>query len=140
MVSARFILCERTRRSAGVWRHALAPQAVRVNETRSWAACREELMVSPASVVGMEVRAETVEQVVAALEQIGRRFPKALAVVLSRHELRSAEWLLREAGAAHVVHARRDVTSAARLVLRHLSRVPVPKSSFRERIWQRLPW
>ena len=49
-------------------------------------------------------------------------------------------WLVREAGAVHVVDSVRQVELLARLACRHLAQVPPPQQTLTERIWAGLPW
>ncbi len=49
-------------------------------------------------------------------------------------------WLVREAGAVHVVDSVRQVGLLARLACRHLAQVPPPQQTLTERIWAGLPW
>ena len=140
MPAARCILCERT----GMWALALRPPLQRtghrVYETRSLDTCWDEILASPASIVGVEVTAENLEQVVAWMCRVRTTFSTVRIIVLGRRGLERCQWLMREAGAAHVVFSPRAVPEVVRIVQRHLGAAPDKDASDRERVWQRLPW
>jgi len=140
MPAARCILCERT----GAWAVALRPPLQRTGhrlyETRSLATCGDEILASPASIVGVEVTGENLEQVVSWMCRLRTTFPAVRIIVLGRRGLDSCQWLLREAGAVHVVFSPRDVQGVVRVIQRHLGAAPDKGASERERVWQRLPW
>lgn len=140
MPAARCILCEHT----GAWAIALRPPLQRlghrVYETRSLDACWDEVAASPASLVGVEVTADNLEQVLIWMCRLRTTFAAVRIVVLGRRGLEGYQWLLREAGAAHVVFSPREVPGVVRVVQRHLGAAPDKGASERERVWHRLPW
>lgn len=140
MPAARCILCERT----GTWAVALRPwlqrTGHRVYETRSLDTCWDELVASPTSIVGVEVTADNLEQVVAWMCRLRTAFSTVRIIVLGGRGLECCQWLLREAGAAHVVFSPREVESVVGVVQRHLGTTSDNNASDRERVWQRLPW
>ncbi len=140
MPAARCILCERT----GTWAIALRPSLQRaghrVYETRSLDACWGEIVASPASIAGIEVTADNLEQVVAWMCRLRTAFSTARVIALGHRGLESCQWVLREAGAAHVVFSPREAPEVVRVVLRHLGAAPEKDATDRERVWHRLPW
>lgn len=140
MPAARCILCERT----GTWAIALRPALQRlghrVYETRSLDACWEELLASPRSLVGLEVTDDNLEQVVAWMSRLRTAFSHVRVIALGHRGLECCEWILREAGSAHVVFSPRESQEVVRIVQRHLGAAPGKDATDRERIWQRLPW
>jgi hypothetical protein len=140
MKAARFIICEKTGQWAAAFRRALFGSGVRVYETRSLAECWEELDASPASFLALELTGGNIGLVLAKLVDLGRRRPAACAIVLAARGMTPHEWLVREAGAAHVLFSLRQVTPAARLARRHLARAPEADQTWSESIWARLPW
>lgn len=140
MPAARCILCERT----GTWAIALRPALQRlghrVYETRSLDACWEEITASPASLVGIEVTADNLEQVVAWMCRLRPAFAAVRVVALGHRGLECCQWVLRQAGAVHMVCSPRETQDVVRIVQRHLGAAPEMDATDRERIWQRLPW
>jgi hypothetical protein len=113
---------------------------VRVYETRSLEDCWREVAEHSASVVGIEVTRGNLESAVRWLARLGQAFPRARLVACADRGLEPAQWLLREAGAAHVAFSPRDVMPLVRLIRRHLDAAPAEQDTVRHRIWQRLPW
>ncbi len=122
MVSARFILCERTGKWAVAFRRQVRDKRLRIYETRSLDQCWDELSQAPWSIVGVEVTVANMSQVAIWLEQLRHERPRARAVLLGQRGLEPAEWLLRQAAAAHVVYSPRDLQPVLDMVDRHLSR------------------
>lgn len=140
MPVARCILCERTGTWAIALRPALQQLGHRVYETRSLDACWDEIAASPASLAGIEVTTDTLEQVVAWMCRLRTAFASARVIALGHRGLECCQWVLREAGAAHVVYSPREIPEVVRLVQRHLGAAPERDATDREQIWQRLPW
>jgi len=90
--------------------------------------------------LAMELIPANIERVIGALGRIGRQYPDARAVVLSQRGLERYEWLLREAGAVHIVFSPRQLTRLASMIKRHLDAVPVVELPLAERILTELPW
>jgi len=139
MSTALLIICERTGTWAAALRRALADR-VKLRETRSLEACESELSTAPQSILALELNATNVERVLDLLARLAWQAPQARAIVLADRRWRAYEWLLREAGAVHVVTSRRDLGSVADLVAAHVARLPVRPASVTQRIWDALPW
>ena len=140
VAKARFLVCERSGEWASGFRRVLDDSGVRLYETRSLSELHDELELSPASIVAIEVRPERVDTVVSRLHQFARDFPAARAMVLATRSLMNFETELREAGAIHMVFSRRELTSAAKLVIRHLESIPAEDIHLEQQIWERIPW
>ncbi len=137
---ARLIVCERT----GKWAVALrrSPQigSCRVYETRSPQECRDEVEAFPASLVAIEATTANLDQILDWLTGMRRDFPLCRVVVLGYRGLKCSQWLLREAGAAHVVDSPRRVDAVVRIASRQLECAKTEDELTRERILARMPW
>ena len=140
MAVARFLMCERSGRWAVALRGVRRPDDPRMWETRSLDDCWRELEVSPRSMVAVEATLANVETLVRWMKRVESGFPRAHVIVLAQRELECGQWLLREAGARHVVFSPRDVRGVARMVRRYLAATPPDDDSTRQRIWRQLPW
>ena len=137
---ARLIVCERTGKWAVALRRALQGGAHRVYETRSLAECRDEVAMSPASLVAVEATAANFDDILDWLMELGRDFPLCRVVILGFRDLKRGQWLLREAGAAHVIHSPRSVDSVLRIASRQLEEAKDKEHLTRERFTERIPW
>jgi hypothetical protein len=140
MDNCQLIVCERSGAWAAALGQLLAGHEVRMRQTRSLAECQKELTTAPNSFVALELTAENAAAVVELLWASGRNHPQATCVALAAGEGAAFEWMVREAGAAHVVTSRRDLPEVAKMVRRHCSRVPGRRASIQEQIWASLPW
>lgn len=140
MTPPRLIVCERTSAWAVALRWALADSGLRVYETRTLADAWQQLVLCPASLLALELRGGNLGEIVRLLVQQRQTFPNAAMVVLARREHADCEWVLREAGAIHVVTSQRDLVPLARLVRRFIQQTSAPNRSLLETIWDRLPW
>ena len=140
MPLARFIVCEKTGAWAVGLRRVLSAGRLRVFETRALDQCQMEVVSSPASLVAVEMTRRNLEEVVIWLKRLAADFPRVRTVVLGRRGLEASQWLVREAGAVHVVFSSRDLKPVVRIVQRHLARAETGRSSRLESIWQQLPW
>ena len=133
------ILCERTGRWARALRRELGDCDVPITETRSISAARQELTAAPASIVALEVSAASLDAVLAFLIGLPHEFPQACVVALVDSNQQHREWLLREAGAVHVVKSTRDVAPLIEIARRHLAPF-LPQPSLVERILTEIAW
>jgi hypothetical protein len=136
---ARLIVCERTGRWAAALRRALVDLGVRVFETRSFDACREELITSPASFVVFELGSDASPLLANITRQL-REFPASRIAVAADRSQADYHALLCEAGAVFFLDSPRRIDVLAQLACRHLAQVPLPIQSLTERIWASLPW
>ncbi len=116
------------------------PGGGRMYETRSLPDCWDELARSPASFVMIEVTPTNVEPLLEMLARMRRHYPAARGVVVAGRELRSFQWLVREAGAIHFASSPRRLATVVQLAERHLAALPDEDLSLTERILDRLPW
>jgi hypothetical protein len=137
---ARIIVYEKTGNWTVFLRRAMSSAGNRIYETRSTAECWRELEQSPASLVALELTPDNCESVVNCLVDLSARFHLARAIVMGPRGMEPYEWILREAGAAHVLFSPRHSGSAARLIERHLAQAPQHQATFRDSIRDRLPW
>jgi hypothetical protein len=140
MPVARLIVSEKAGQWAAAFRRLLLHGALRVHETRSLVECWEELGKSPASFLVLELTEDNVDSLLTRLDDLNRRYPAASAAVVAARRLSRYEWLIREAGAAHVLFSPRRLEPIVTMARRHLDRAPREKMSFRKSVWARLPW
>jgi hypothetical protein len=139
MNTPRVIVCEHSRKwSLALARHLSAVSVLR--QTRSLKEARAELTSAPASVLVLELTAENRWGVLALLGDLEEEFPLARAAVLAEADMKSLEWLMREAGASFFSVSVRDAQQIARLAERHLSEVVSPRADLAGQIWDSLPW
>ena len=139
-VAHGIIICERTGTWAVALRRPLQQVGHRIVETRSLDACWAEVTARPESLVAVEATVANLETLVPWMQRLVAGFPRARVVVLGQRVLEPAEWLLREAGAVHVVFSPRQWPPVVHIAQRHLGAAPRPDDTDRQRIWRRLPW
>jgi len=139
MNDSSIVVCEKTGNWAAAIRRVLRP-ASGLCETRSWQACLQEVRTRTAALVAWEVRPENAESVCRRLAELTRRFRQVHVILLADRSLRPVEWLLREAGAAHMLFSPRDIVHLRPLLERFLAQIPPSRTTFREHVWSQLPW
>jgi ActR/RegA family two-component response regulator len=137
---ARIIVSEKTGYWTAVLRRAMSSTGYRIHETRSTAECWRELEQNPASLVALELTPDNCESVAGCLVELSSRFHQARAIVLGPRGMEPYEWMLREAGAAHVLFSPRYADGVARLIERHMAQAPQHQPTFHDSIRARLPW
>ena len=140
MSDARVIVCEKTGRWATALRRAFRGLQLRVTETRSLTACWQELEQCPTSLVALEFVPDNREAILRRLLDLHSRYRWAQAIVLAERGSEPFEWILREAGAIHVLFSPRSLAATARLARRHAHSVPRADIDIREAVWRRLPF
>jgi hypothetical protein len=137
MKSARLIVCEKR----GGWAAALRRQwKGRLYETRSLDACWQMISEWPHSFAVLELTPDNCEELIRRLGDLDREYPGAVAVIVTERQLRPWEWLVREAGAAHVTASPRCLGAVSRLASRHIAAAPDLNLSPAQRILASLPW
>ena len=139
MNTPRVLVCERSRK----WALALArhlPGVSALRQTRGLKEARAELTSAPASLLVLELTAENRAGVLTLLGELGDGFPLARAAVVAEADMKSYEWLIREAGASFFSCSVRDALELARLAERHLDEVVLPGADLAGQIWDSLPW
>jgi hypothetical protein len=139
MNQSNFVICEKTGKWAAAIRRVCG-LASDVCETRSWPACLRELRTRTAAMVAVEVLPENAEVVCRRLAELAWRSRHVHALLLADRSLRDLEWLLREAGAVHVLFSPRELVRVRPIWERFRMRMPPSRSTFREHVWSRLPW
>ena len=136
----KLIVCEKTGAWAAALRSELAGSVTRVVETRSFAACREELSAAPAAVVAWELAAWSAPNLSAEIVARLRERPAAHGAVLAGEAWKDWEWLLREAGGLHFVTSPRRLAPVAELARRSHVQRPAALPGIAARILAELPW
>ena len=125
MTTLQMLVCEQ----AGGWATAMRqciPETVTVREARSLLECRDNLLAVPDAFVVLEATRQTLSDVLSELAQLRHDFHRAPVAVVANRPLRRAEWILREAGAVHVVFSPRRLNTLCQMALRHF-RVGTPQ-------------
>lgn len=136
----RCIICERSERWAAALRTPLARNGHRLVETRSLDDCWQEVAGRPRSLVALEATPANLESLLPWMRRLAAAFPHVRVIGLGCPALGAGQWVLREAGAVHVVHSPRQWLLLVRIADRHLGSAPGAEESDRQRIWRRLPW
>ncbi|NLF69976.1 MAG: hypothetical protein GX575_13095 [Candidatus Anammoximicrobium sp.] len=139
MNESSIVVCEKTGKWAAAIRRVLRP-ACGVCETRSWPACLRELQIRTTALAAVEVLPESAESVCRRLAEFHGRFRPWHVILLADRSLQGVEWLLREAGAAHVLFAPRDIVRLRPVWERFLAQIPPSHATFREHVRSQLPW
>ena len=139
MLPAHLLICERTSAWAVAWRRALRGK-LRVQETRTLPACQRELAAFPASVVGLEATVASAAELGLIVAAWREQHPQCVVLVLGSSEIAPWDAYFREAGAADVLLARREVPRAASLAVRHIQRFPPALPEWKQAILAKLPW
>jgi len=135
----RFIVCERT----GAWASAIRrqlPEGFRLREVRSLAECVVELREASGSLLGLELTPQNIEAVLELVAGLGRRFPRARALVLADPQLAGYRALSAEAGAIWFTCSPRELQGLRATASKHWSRLPEGRESFAAQVWNELPW
>ena len=139
MNESNVVVCEKTGRWAAAIRRMLGP-AFSLCETRSWPACLQELRARTAALVAIEVLPENAEAVSRRLAELTKHTRHVYAILLADRSLQNVEWLLREAGAVHVLFSPREIIRVRPMWERLRAQLPPSRTTFREQVWSRLPW
>ena len=141
MPLARLIVCETTSKWAVALRRELSLTTdPRVYETRSLEACWQQAVAYPASLVALEATAANLEPLVGSLQQYRLKLPRVRLVVLGNRQFVDSQWLLREAGAIHVMFSSRAMEPLIRMIRRRWGAVSTVNASAGLPGWMRLPW
>jgi hypothetical protein len=89
----------------------------------------------------LEFTAENLPALAARLRMLSSHGPHVCPVAAGQRRLRPCRWMLREAGAVHVVFSPRQLSDVVGLARRHWARAPsADEVPLEEQIWSRLPW
>jgi DNA-binding NarL/FixJ family response regulator len=139
MAVPKFIVCESASQWTVAMRWGFSDGKFEVQQTPSLASCLAMLEDAAGSVVAIEVAMFGVEATLRTIRDIREKYPSNFVIALTDSE-NAHEALLREAGAAHVVASRREVRAAVRLVQRCLASSEARPASYRDDVWNRMPW
>lgn len=140
MPPPQLLICERASRWAIAWRRTLG-EATPLGETRSLAQVDDRLRDQPRLPVAVDATAFAAEALLAAIARWCEG--GAPVIVLASPALAEQELVFREAGAVQLVRSPRDLRPAARLIRRHLRRLPAEPASnqpLEQAVFARLPW
>ena len=121
-------------------KQGLRGTGVVLKQCASLTECWRQLEQYPQSILLLVVAGADLEPVFEMLCRMGRRFSGARVVVALPRGYERQGWWLREAGATHVIHSSRELSSAAQLVRRHLAQAPAIEMTWAQRILASLPW
>jgi len=122
--------------------HLQAKLGVRISVhwSQDLAGCRRILDGYPASVLVLQVEHMTFESLIEFLGWLPQQFPDARAIAVVPRDARGLEWLMREAGAVHVVHSIRGLQGVADIAARQIDRAPRLELTLRQQVFRSLPW
>ncbi|MBL8829570.1 MAG: hypothetical protein JNM18_21505 [Planctomycetaceae bacterium] len=137
------VFCEKTGQWATWWR-GIRPSTgtppATVIETRSLAACREELNGQPAAFVVLELTAANLSAVLDLLADQERLWPRAAIVVVADRSLGDWEPIVREAGALAWSTSPRRLRPLVEMACRHTALHARPYETIHAAIDASLPW
>lgn len=140
MATPPFIVYESASKWTVAMRWALPASQIPVRQLASLEQCVEALEQAPQSVIAIEVAQLGVEGAVRTIRDLRTSFADCKVIALADSATAIHEPLLREAGAVHVTRSRRDLRATARLVERCLADCQPAPTSYREEVWNRMPW
>jgi DNA-binding response OmpR family regulator len=138
--SAICLVCQRGDGWGVHLKQLLQESGITVRQRTRLEECWQLLEEHPSSILIVEAGPRDGVPVFGFVEQIQSQFPAARVIVALARGLEQEGWLLREAGAVHVVHSLREADTVARLVRRHIDRAPVGPMTLAQQILMRLPW
>ncbi len=140
MIRARLIVCEQQTHWTVALRWALVGGSISVRSEPDSEACWRLLDCSPGSVLVLELRHELLARLGARLLEFNDQFPWARLIVAGEFEDASALWLARELGAVQALTSIRNLTPTIRLIRRHFEQLPDLERSYRDQVWDQMPW
>jgi hypothetical protein len=140
MTIARIIVSESSGRWAFALRSVLVNSGVVVTEVAGLANAFGRLGEDPRALLAFEATEACAEAGLGLLHSSRQQDPGCGVLVLLDDPLALSESLWREAGAIAVVASPRQLNLTARLIRRYFDKRETPPLTFREGVWQRLPW
>ncbi len=140
MTTARLIVSETSGRWAFALRAALVNSGVSVTEVAGLASAYGRLHDDSQALLAFEVSEVCAEEGFGLLQASRQRYPGCAVIVFLDEVLAASEPLWREAGAIAVVTSPRRLDSTACFIRRYSDTREAPSLTFRENVWQRLPW
>jgi DNA-binding NtrC family response regulator len=123
MSRVALIVMERTGDWTAALRSRLEPSDVRLCETRMIEECWQRLVQQPTALAALELTAENVRPLLAALLRLHVELPEVRAIVMAERKLAAYENLVREAGAIHFVVSPRSLSDVVELVRRRTAQL-----------------
>lgn len=140
MTTARIIVSESSGRWAFALRSVLVNSGVVVTEVAGLANAFSRLGEDTRALLAFEATEACAEEVLGLLHSSRQRDPDCGVIVLLDGPLALSESLWHEAGAIAVVASPRQLHLTARLIRRYFDTQETPPLTFREAVWQRIPW
>jgi hypothetical protein len=139
-----WIFCETQGNWAVACRRALTAipttDEIRLIETRTLAACRQEILDAPGAFVTIELTPACCDEALKFMMELPRWRPHVAFAVTADRAWRNYEPLVRELGAVHFVASPRQAHPLAEIAARHLAHWSESEQTPEERTLARLPW
>lgn len=140
MQRGKLVICEPTPHWIVALRWSWTQASNQLVGVAQLADCSCLLQSQPASLVALDCVGWPLSEVLAWMRQTQASFPLVRLVALLDRGHRHEEWLLREAGAVHVLANTRQVDILISLYRRYQTAVLDAPTNLRESIWEQLPW
>ena len=140
MTTARIILSESSGRWAFAWRSVLMNSGVALTEVTGLAKAFRRLQDDSQALLAFEATAACAEEGLGLLHASDRRDAGRGVIVLLDAATASSASLWHEAGAIAVIASPRHLAPVARLIRRYFETQGTPPLTYREAVWQRIPW
>ena len=140
MTTARMIVSETSGRWSFAFRTALVDSSVSLSEVAGLATAFRRFHDDSPAILAFEATEPVAEQGLRLLQLSRRQNPGRGVIVLLGDSLATSEPLWKEAGAIAVVASPRYLRPVARLIRRYFDTRQGPSLTFREDVWQRMPW
>ena len=140
MTTRRLIVSETSGRWTFALRTAFANTEVLLTEVQGLASAFGRFHEDSQAVLAFEATEACAEEAFRFLQLNRQRYPGRGVIVLLGDSLAASESLWQEAGAIAVVTSLRHLAPVARLVRRYCDTRETRPRTFREDVWQRMPW
>ena len=120
MATEHMVICEETGWWATAVRRFADDLPLPLLETSSLSSCIELEGHCEVLFLIVEVRRSMLDDLIPWTLQVRQRWKQAPWVAVANREMRRSEWVLREAGAAHVLFSPRQIGEAICMLRRHL--------------------
>ena len=140
MANARIIVSELSGRWSFALRTVLVDSGIRLTEVAGLASAFQTFDNDPRALLAFEATEAVAEQGLRLLQLSRRRNPGCGVIVLLDGSLATSVPLWQESGAIAVVESPRHLRPVARLIQRYFDTREGPSLTFREEVWQRMPW
>lgn len=132
------VVCEDGVRWSAAWRRSDDVSALVT--VQSPMELRRRMEEAPASVAVVELSLRSAPAWIDWFADRACGAEKSFVVVVGDADLRTIRWQLMELGALAVVTTERQLPPVCRAALRHLGRWRPREMSYREQVWESLPW